>query len=106
MRERNLTVLGTIQSNRKGIPEEFKQAKGRDVHSTLFAFSGECKLILYVPKKGKVVLMLSTEHDCPQISDREDKKPQVILDYNEAKGGVDTVDMMIDTYHSKVATRR
>jgi len=106
VKERNLMVLGTIQSNRKGIPEEFKQAKGRDVHSTLFAFSGECMLISYVPKKGKVVLMLSTEHDSPQVSDRKDKKPQTILDYNEAKGGVDTVDMMINTYRSKAATRR
>ena len=103
VKERNLTMLGTLQSNRKGIPEEFKQAKGRDVHSTLFAFIGECMLLSYVPKKGKVVLMLSTEHDSPQISDREDQKPQAILDYNEAK---DTVDMMIDTYRSKVATRR
>ena len=59
-----------------------------------------------MPKKDKVVLMLSTEHDSPQISDRKDQKPQAILDYNEAKGGIDTVDMMIDTYCLKVATRR
>ena len=52
--------------------------------------------------------MLSTEHDHPQVSEREDEKPQAIFDYNESKGGVDTVtfDMMIDTYRSKVATRR
>jgi len=74
VKERNLTMLGTLQSNRKEIPEKFKQAKGRDVHSTLFAFIGECMLLSYVPKKGKVVLMLSTEHDSPQISDR--KKPE------------------------------
>jgi hypothetical protein len=106
VKERNLTVVGTLQSNRKGIPDAIKSTKDREIHSTMFGFSGECMLLSYIPKKGKVVLMLSTEHDSPDLSTREDRKPQVILDYSAAKGGVDTVDMMIDTYRSKVATRR
>lgn len=67
----------------------------------MFGFSGDCMLASYVPKKGKVVLMPSTEHDPPQISDRDVKKPQVILDYNSANGGVDK---MIHIYRCKVGT--
>jgi hypothetical protein len=59
-----------------------------------------------VPKPKKNVLLLSTQHDEPDISQRPDHKPEVILAYNEGKGGIDIVDKMIDTYCSKVSTLR
>jgi hypothetical protein len=59
-----------------------------------------------VPKPKKNVLLLSTQHDQPDISQRPDSKPEVILAYNEGKGGVDIIDKMIDTYRSKVSTLR
>jgi hypothetical protein len=106
VKERNLTVVATIQTNRRHVPDEFKYAKGRQVNSTLFGFSGDCMLLSYVPKKGKVILMLSSEHNRPEISSRDDKKPQAILDYNAAKGGVHVVNQMINIYRCKVSTRR
>ena len=60
----------------------------------------------YIPKPNKNVLMLSTLTNQPEISQRFDRKPEIILDYNAKKGGVDTVDQMIDTYRVKAATRR
>ncbi|CAM4608293.1 unnamed protein product [Leuciscus chuanchicus] len=63
-------------------------------------------LVSYCPKKGKNVLLMSTCHKEAIISDREDKKPQVILDYNHCKGGVDTIDKMIATYSCKRRTAR
>ena len=41
---------------------------------------------------------MSTEHTLSEITDREDKKHVMILDYNSYKGGVDTVDQMLNTY--------
>jgi Transposase IS4 len=64
-------------------------------------------MLSYVPKHNKNALLLSTQHDQPDISQRADRKPVVILAYNEGKaGGVDVVDKMIDTYRSKVYTLR
>jgi hypothetical protein len=101
-----LTIVGTVNRNRVHIPDEMKQVVGRVDLSTKFAWSGTVMLLSYVPKAKKNVLLLSTEHDQPDISQRPDRKPEVILAYNEDKGGVDVVDKMIDTYRCKVGTRR
>jgi hypothetical protein len=102
----NLTVVGTINTNRQHIPSEMKSVVGREVLSTRFAWSDQVMMLSYVPKPRKNVLLLSTEHDQPDISGRDDRKPEVILAYNEDKGGVDIVDKMIDTYRTKVTSNR
>lgn len=106
VKNHNITVVGTINSNRVHVPEEMKSVIGREVLSTKFVWSGSLMLLSYMPKPKKNVLLLSTQHDQPDISERTDRKPEVILAYNEGKGGVDVVDKMIDTYRSKVSTRR
>lgn len=45
-------------------------------------------------------------HHSPEVSSREDKKPQIILDYNKCKGGVDTLDKVVSCYSSKRKTNR
>ena len=92
VKKHNITVVGTINSNRVHVPEELKSVVGREVLSTKFAWSGALMLLSYVPKPKKNVLLLSTQHDQPDISQRADRKPEVILAYNEGKGGVDIVD--------------
>jgi len=101
----NITIVGTINSNRVHAPEELKSVVGREVLSTKCVWSGALMLLSYVPKPKKNVL-LSTQHDQPDISNQADRKPQAILAYNEGKGGVDIVDKMIDTYRTKVSTLR
>ena len=88
----NLTILGTIRANKREIPPDFQKSALREVHSTRFGFARDMTLVSYVPKKGKAVLLLSTLHNQPEISDREDRKPIVVLDYNKTKGTVDTID--------------
>jgi hypothetical protein len=39
-----------------------------------------------VPKKGKAVILLSTDHHDNKTESGEKKKPQIILDYNKHKG--------------------
>jgi len=63
-------------------------------------------MLSYVPKLKKNVLVVSSQQDQPDISQRSDQKPEVILAYNDDKGGEDVVDKMIDTYRTKVGTRR
>lgn len=35
---------------------------------------------------------MSTVHEDPAVSEREDRKPEMILYYNRTKGGVDNLD--------------
>ena len=59
------------------------------------------------PKKGKNVLMMSSMHTSAEVRFvREDRKPQVILDYNAGKGGVDLMDSCIEDFSCKRKTNR
>ena len=55
-----------------------------------------------LPKKQKVVLLLSSMHDSGDVdSDDQQRKPEIIKFYNSTKGSVDTLDQMIHEYMSK-----
>ncbi|KAG8222473.1 hypothetical protein J437_LFUL000835 [Ladona fulva] len=45
-------------------------------------------------------------HNSKEISNRVDKKPKMILDYNSTKGAVDTLDQLIATYTCRTKTNR
>ncbi|XP_029610706.1 piggyBac transposable element-derived protein 4-like [Salmo trutta] len=63
-------------------------------------------LVSYLPKKNKNVLLLSTQHTEAEISNHQDRKPAIILDYNCNKGGVDNLDKVIGTYSCRRKTAR
>lgn len=103
----NLSLLGTIRRNKPELPSEFLSARGREVFSTKFAFSELATLVSYVPRRNRTVLLLSTRHSTPEIdSRRKDGKPQVILDYNRTKGGVDNLDKLLAAYSCRRMTER
>ena len=70
----------------------------RKVTSSMFAFTYKATLVSYCPKKKKIVVLMSTMHKDAVLSTREDKKPQMVLDYNATKGGVDNLDKVTATY--------
>ncbi|CAJ1061406.1 piggyBac transposable element-derived protein 4-like [Xyrichtys novacula] len=80
--------------------------KGRAAFSSKFAFTSTTTGALYVPKKIKNVLLVSTKHTEAEVSDRRDRKPVIILDYNRCKGGVDNLDKVIGTYSCRRMTAR
>ena len=49
--------------------------------------------------------MLPTIHDTPEVDEGDRNKPIMIQFYNKTKGGIDTVDQMIDMYGAKVGSR-
>nr|XP_023665676.1 piggyBac transposable element-derived protein 4-like isoform X1 [Paramormyrops kingsleyae] len=99
--KRNMTMVGTVRHNKPELPPELLTVKDREVTSSEFAFTANTTLVSYVPRKGKNVMLMSTQHREGQISDREDKKPEIILHYNATKGGVDTLDMVTACYSCK-----
>lgn len=63
--EIQLTVVGTLRKNKTSIPKEFSISKNREINSSLFGFQKDCTI--YVPKKNKVVILLSTLHNDASI---------------------------------------
>lgn len=101
-----LTALGTLRKNKAEIPPIFTTTKGREDLSSLFGFQKDCTVVSYVPKRNKVVLLASTMHHDGKKDSGEGRKPEMIIDYNRTKCGVDVVDELCATYSVARATRR
>ena len=98
---KKMTLLGTLRKNRVEVPKEVLANKFRSVYSSIFLEVDSISLVSYVPKKNKCVLLLSTEHNVAKCSNKEKKfKPEMILDYNATKGGIDSVDQMVNHFTS------
>lgn len=102
---RNLTYFGTIRQNKPELPQAFQPNRFRDPESTLFGFNDNITIVSYVPKRKKAVNLISTFHHTAEISNNRGK-PQVIIDYNSCKSGVDTLDQNVRKYSCKRRTRR
>ena len=102
----NLTMVGTLMSNRRHIPNELKMTAGREVNSTMLAFSPPIMMASFCSKHNKVVLMASLMHQDDKVAEEEPHKADIILYCNETKGGVHTVDQMVKNYSCYVTTRR
>jgi len=102
--KRQRTLLGTIRKNKGKLPTKLTETRGRQENTSIFAFQDCATLVSYCSKKGRVVVLISTEHDTAEVDNSEKAKPRMVLDYNASKAGVDTMDQMVRTYTSK--TRR
>nr|XP_020470705.1 LOW QUALITY PROTEIN: piggyBac transposable element-derived protein 4-like [Monopterus albus] len=98
--KRKLTMVGTICKNKPELPPQLLQTKDRPINSAMFMYTADTTLVSYVPRKGKNVLLMSTLHRDGTICGQ---KPQIILDYNATKGGVDN---MVTAYSCKRRTLR
>ena len=98
------TMVGTLHPNKACIPAELQDKRGRDDQSSKFAWNVPSKVMLasYLPKKNKkIVTLLTTQHDQPDVVVEKKCKPEAILFYNDTKGGVDTLDWMDKKYTSR-----
>jgi hypothetical protein len=104
---RKITYTGTIKKNKPEIPLDMQPSSHRPVLSSAFGFTRDMSLVSYVPKKNKAVILLSTLHiDNCNVSPEPHCKPEIILDYNRWKGGVDTLDQLVRHYSCKRKTSR
>ena len=93
--QNGLTLIGTVRKNKPFIPPSFLPSRSREKKSSIFAFQQKSTLVSYVPKKNKAVLLLSTMHNNISVTDDDEKKPEINIFYNETKGGVDCLDMLV-----------
>lgn len=103
LKQHRLTTIGTLRKNKSEIPPQMLLP--RPEKSIMFAFRDKCTLVSYTPKRNRNVLLLSTMHYDDGV-DRKTGKPDIIMDYNKTKGGVDVVDKMCEAYNCARATRR
>ncbi|XP_045453461.1 piggyBac transposable element-derived protein 4-like [Melitaea cinxia] len=73
----NLTLVGTLRSNKREIPEQLKNSKTRRIGTTMFCFDDKMTLVSFKPKSNKDVFLLSTVHDQPIINETTGK-PEII----------------------------
>ncbi|XP_064639800.1 piggyBac transposable element-derived protein 4-like [Lineus longissimus] len=95
-------AVGTIRSNRKGLPVQMKQKRLKKGESCEY-YRGKLMALKWRDKKD--VHMLSTYHngtkvDVRQRGDKVASKPQVCLTYNDTMGGVDLSDAYLVCYPS------
>ena len=100
------TYIGTLRKNKAEIPQEFLPAKTREVYSTLFGHTEKITLLSYVPKKSNAVRVLSMMSHDRSITVEQHKEPQIILEYNKYKVGVDTIGHLATNYLCIRNTRR
>jgi len=107
LKNHNLTMVGTIRKNKREIPHVFLDTKKRTLNSSVFGYGEDILLTSYVPKKNKNVLLISTMHEQGDIDPESvEKKPEVIMFYNQTKGGVDVVDELKGEYSvSRISCR-
>nr|XP_020462270.1 LOW QUALITY PROTEIN: piggyBac transposable element-derived protein 4-like [Monopterus albus] len=96
--KRKLTMVGTIRKNKPELPPQLLQTKDRPINSSMFMYTADTSLVSCVPRKGMNVLLMSTLHRDGTICGQ---KPQIILDYNATKGGVDNIDKLVTAYTCK-----
>lgn len=108
LRQRDMTLLGSMRSNRREVPIELRSHRNRDLYSSEFVYTPEdgIQLCAYKAKANKIVLMLSSQHSAPSVTAQENRKPTVIIDYNKSKGGTDSMDQQIGCYTVKYKSRR
>ena len=111
--ERNITSVGTIQANRKGIPAELQTFIGRDAGSYEIYWNVPGKqtnlnsYIVSTKSSGKRnVLMLSTLNHILGIAKDFKAKPALYKLYDFTKGGTDIVDRKISFFSCKPKSRR
>ena len=80
-----------------------------ELYNSEFVYShqdGIC-LVAYQAKKNKLpVIMLSSSHFEGVVSTDEARKPEMILDYNKQKGGVDMFDKNVEEFSCRRKTVR
>ena len=104
--KRKTTMVGTVRKNRPELTPALLATRGREAFSSKLVFTPTITLVSYLPKRNNNVALLSTLHKMAEISDREDRKPAIILDYNHNKGGLDNLDKVIGTYSCRRMTAR
>ena len=102
-----LTMVGTVRKNKSEFPAEFVNPKYQDrlPGSSFFLFHKDVTAVSYLPRKNKLVSLISTMHNDDAVND-VNQKPEIILCYNQTKGSVDSFDQCVSNTSCNRKTKR
>ena len=104
---RKMHLTGTLNTNRKGLPIQFKKGKPKMQQFQVQSLVKASRYHVLVWKDKRYVFMLSTKHDDKVHQHRRFNKrgqeeliskPNMIADYTAHMGGVDRADHYISSY--------
>ena len=111
--DRNVTLVGTMEESRVGIPHEIHAVGAREPKSTIYMYNSdnakEKMLISWIDKRkrgSKNILCLTTMHDSVKVSRDIRKKPHPLVFYDKTKGGVDIVDYVSGFLSTRMKSKR
>ena len=109
--DKGITMVGTMQKNRVGIPASLKDVTNREINSTETYWEKNGKRIftsVTKTSKGKRnVIVLSTIEPLLGTTIDDDKcKPAIIKFYDFTKGRTDIIDQKMGYYIVKTKSRR
>ena len=84
--KRKLMMLRTVRKNKPELLPQLLTTQNRHVKFVLMA---DLSMVSYVPKKGQNVVLRSMLLRDGRICGQEHQKPEILMDYNTTKGGVD-----------------
>ena len=105
--EKKLTLLGTVRSQRRDVPRSM--VNKMELYNSQFVYNHQdgISLVAYQAKKNKLpIIMLSSSHFEGVVSTDEARKPEMILDYNKQKGGIDMFDENVEEFSCRRKTVR
>ena len=107
--ERNWRMTGTMRKSRRELPSEIMEFKRKEEHVSRYLYCNSNKiqktLCTYVPKPGRVVVLLSTA-DHSASDHAATGKPLIVEAYNAFKGGVDMFNEIMKSRSCRRKTRR
>ena len=100
-----MILVGTVWRNKGFLPQEFQTGQGLKKGDAIFGFKKKTTIVAYKSNNKKHVAVLSTMHHDDNF-DVEPRKPEIVMSYNAAKGGVDSMDQMCHAVITKRKTNR
>ncbi|KRX19592.1 hypothetical protein T07_14177 [Trichinella nelsoni] len=99
--EHGLTSVCTIFAYRRDVPACLRKAVRRDLYSTSAVYENNKRktMINYVPRKNSNVFLLTSCHTKLKVDNQQDdKRLNIMNDYNLGKRGVDSMDARIEDF--------
>lgn len=84
-------MVGTVRRKKPELPPALVSKADWARFSSKFAFTESDALVSYNPRKQRNALL---------VSNRDDKRPKIIKDYNRNQGGVNNLDEVMHFHYS------
>ena len=91
---------------RKDVAKEMFAFKSRAVNSSLFLLTDNLTTVSCVPRKNRVVILLSSQDLDDSVTECEQNTSNMIFEYKKSKEVVDTADKLLKEYSCHRISRR